>query len=122
MSNNNRYGLQTNNLLTKTISFAFVIISLSVAYYYVLFLPGIERSNRVKSQLQEQLKEAQLSERQDKIAECQTEAATGAVGTLKTKAEIGNNKALKDAAAKELYLKGDYDAYYEQCLQRNSLK
>lgn len=83
-----------------------LIVALSIAYYLVIFLP----------------KKQELDTRQG----CADEAKTKAKNLIQKKTDITKNQTRKetneDLIAKGMFLKVDYDDYYEDCLSRKGLK
>jgi len=54
-------------------------------------------------------------------SDCNRIAADKAEKLLKTKSEMEGGYKYKEAAEKELFLKDDYDSYYEKCLREKGL-
>lgn len=83
-----------------------IIVSLSIAYFLIIFLP----------------KKQELTIRQN----CADEAKTKAQKLLKDKMDMTENPAIKEnyneAIEKGLHLKADYESYYENCLSIKGLK
>jgi hypothetical protein len=53
---------------------------------------------------------------------CHSEAVDSAGHLLKTKSELSGGNQYKEAVEKDLYLKDDFDKFYEDCLSVNGLK
>lgn len=93
------------SILTFSVAAAILIIALSVAYYFVIFLPGKE------------------SAKKEVFMDCDTEAKETAKDLLQKKGEIGAGPSnWKEAFDKGLYLTDDYNKLYESCLRRHGFK
>lgn len=96
-----------------------LIVTFSLAYYFVFYLPGIKNKERQDNIEKEKLETQADTAKKKSVSFCQAEASENAKSLLKTKAEL--EPTLKEAANKDLYLKSDYDTYYEQCLQQQGI-
>ena len=54
--------------------------------------------------------------------ECSDSSGAAAKQLLKTKAGLAGSEGLKEGAEKNLFLKEDFDKFYEDCLSTNGLK
>lgn len=119
------------NLFSIVASAAVMIIALSVAYYFVIFLPAKEktRQGQIARDLQFKQAEQEKKEEEDKVyQDCDMEAVERADELLKSKIEIAQKTGTsipatwKEASEKGLHLKDDYNSYYESCLRRHGIK
>lgn len=115
--------LKNTSLLQIAISIALIVSSLSVAYYFVYYLPSKERSEKVSETEQAQSKANIYSD-------CDAEAEETALQLLEQKVEILEEtnqthsqeyQLWKQAVEKGLYLKEDYNSYYDKCVNRYGL-
>ena len=111
-----------NKTLQILFASCLLVITLSIAYYFVIFLPGIKNQERADAISRERASQEAIQNEETKkynqITYCQNTAATQAIELLKTKAKI--NPSLYGTVAKEegMYLRLDYDSYYQQCLEK----
>lgn len=108
-------------------SISILIVALSIAYYFVIYLPSM-------AERELQLKEAEKREEKSETeiySDCDAEAQRRAIELLKSKIEIAEKSNLtythdykiwKEASEKGLYLKDDYNEYYNSCLRRHGIK
>lgn len=116
-----------NLFFSVVASISVLIVALSIAYYFVIYLPSM-----AKRELQ--LKEAERQEQKSETeiySDCDVEAHRKATELLKAKVEIAeennltytqNYRIWKEASEKGLYLKDDYNEYYNSCLRRHGIK
>lgn len=110
-----------SKIFVYVLSLSIGIIALSVAYYLVIFLPSKEkyRQEQLKAQQEE---EAREKDKSSYYSLCQEEARNKAVESAKRKAKIANNNFINEAVNEGMYLKDDYNDYYQLCLDRYGLK
>ena len=109
----------------RILALSFLIVALSVAFYFVIFLPQKERER----QTVELLKQSSVQEAEDKrkqiFVDCANEADVKARELLKKKIELLPNgqekKTMQEAYDKGLHLKDDYNTYYDNCLKKNGV-
>lgn len=120
-------SLKNTTLLQLVASASILLIASSIAYYFVLYLPALERAKQEQSQREFELKEKE----QQIYKDCDYEAQSRATENLKSKVEVAEKSNLtytsdykiwKEASEKGLYLKGDYNELYDACLRRHGLK
>lgn len=111
-----------NKTFQKLITACILVITLSVVYYFVIYLPGVKNQERLDAINREQTTQRAAQDaainRRNNVAACQDIAANKAIELLKTKAKL--NPSLYGAAAKEegMYLKPDYQSYYDECIEQ----
>lgn len=112
-----------------------VVISLAIAYYFVIFMPGKQLAELNIKQQQVDLEKKQYEEKSaaEKIENskqqtnrkyyemCDTEASNAARDLLKKKSELPGGNQFNAAAEKGLFLKDDYSTYYERCIRKYGL-
>lgn len=99
-----------------------LLISFSVFYYFVIFLPEKER---VKRELDSEIKttETEAQARREEIySDCHLQAEKHAAQTLKDKSRLPGGYIYKEAADKDLFLEDDYKSAYERCLRANGME
>jgi len=118
-------------LFSIVVSISVLIVALSVAYYFVIFLPSKEkaRQEQINKELEIKQTEQEFQEKQLQIYEdCDSEAQRRARELLESKIEVsrkaGQTPPLywKEAFEQGLYLRDDYNEYYNSCLRRHGIK
>lgn len=108
-----------------------LIVALSAAYYLVIFIPAKEKARLEQANRELKLKEAEQNAKNKELQvykDCDTEANENAENLLKSKIEIAQKAGTsipatwKEASEKGLYLKDDYNSYYENCIRRHGIK
>lgn len=102
------------------------VITSSIVFYLVVYIPEREEQ-KLKSQQeladrQYRQKQDEQNSRQQLFENCSIEAGKAAADLLKQKAELSDDYTFTEAANKDLFLKEDFNTYYDLCLQRYSLK
>lgn len=117
------------SLIQLTASFGILVVSLSLAYYFIIFIPQKELFDQQQVKRAVELEERKISAENEKTslrASCEAEAGEEATNLLKNKLELAEGSYIydtyKDAVDKGMYLKDDYNSYYERCLQRYGLE
>lgn len=101
--------------IKNSIIFSILILSISVGYYLVFFLPQKE-SHKL---LQEERRIEQ--EKQDR-ADCYQQADEKSKESLKKKAELFDSEIYRKASDQGLHLKDDFNSNYENCLSSKGLQ
>lgn len=113
--------MNSKNIITAS----FLIIALSIAYYFVIFLPTQERNKQMLQDEKTTLEQQSLEKSKQISTDCEKSAGEQATETLKSKAELmpaGQTKTMyEEAVAKNMYLKDDYKELFESCLKRNGV-
>jgi hypothetical protein len=91
---------------------AILLISFSVFYYFVIFLPSIQRG---KSETERKKTESLSAIRSD----CQQWAVSNAVEFYKSRSK--ENEYLY-RPGEGMYLRPDYEAYYKDCLRSSGIE
>jgi len=79
---------------------------------------SIERQKALDIKAQQDKEQAEKTARQN----CNNEAAQHAKDLLVTKSQLPGGGQYNAAVEKGLFLQGDFDTYYEQCLNKEGLK
>lgn len=112
--------------IANSIIICLLIISLSIAYYLVIFIPKKEQYKYEQEKFEiEKAKEDEqirLLQREKTFEYCDEYAAKQASELLIEKSELTNDSMYKKASEKGLYLKDDYQNYYDRCLEKYDLK
>ena len=118
-------------LFSYALSVATIIAALSIAYYFVIALPKIQSDKQAldiqKFAFQKTEKEREEA-KEEHYQTCLDEANEKAKQLLKNKIEIADKSGTtipaiwREASEKGLFLKNDYDAYYEKCIQSYGLE
>lgn len=103
------------------LSISFLIIALSLGYYFVIFLPNLENK---KQELEAQKQATQQREEENKkntYSLCAEIASSQAKALIKEKAQLPGGEQYREGATKGMYLKPDYDYAYQDCLKSHGI-
>ena len=109
----------------RILTISFLVIALSIAYYFVIFLPQKERERQALELQKQSSEQIAVDERKRIYEECATEANDKSRELLKKKIELlpsgQERNTMQEAYDKGLHLKGDYNSSYDNCLKRNGI-
>ncbi len=117
-----------DKILRNALATGIVIVSLSVGYYLIIFLPRKEETRNKMQQAETEAKiknDKEIAEKEEtKRKNCYSEAVSKAQNILKTRTELyyKNDANAKKAVENDLYNKDDFDKFYDDCLSVNGLK
>jgi len=110
------------NILVYSLAFSFIIISLSVGYYFF----KKQQLDYKKFQIEQEEKNKE-AEKESYYQFCADEAEKNARDLLKKKIELleksggSQYQTYKEAYEKGLHLRDDYDNYFNNCLEKYGL-
>ena len=109
----------------RIFALSILVVALSIAFYFVIFLPQKERERQAAELLKQSTEQKAEEDRKQIFKNCATEAHDKARNLLKNKIELMQNgqerSTMQEAYDKGLYLKDDYNSYYDNCLKENGI-
>ena len=103
------------------ISVALVIAVMFMGYYFVIVAPKQKETEALLDL--KRMETAQEAARKRVYEDCNGEAKEQAENLLESKIKIGalTDERYKKASEEGLYLKDDFDSYYDLCLKRHGI-
>lgn len=117
----------SKNPILALFGVGFIIISLAIAYYFIVALPKSQSDKQMLEALKFQSEQNQKNTTAQKYQACATQAEKEAQDLLKSRIELMRNsgytpdKVMVEAEKKNMYQKDDYENYYNNCLKSNGL-
>lgn len=116
-----------NKYLLSLFGISFLIISLSIGYYFVFALPKFKdselkaTSDATRSITEAKVEDAKVALRIQRIEECERLAGEHAKDLLKKKAEMTGLSYQKEAAERDLFLVDDYEFSKNECFHKYNI-